>query len=136
MRLLIDTNVILDACLSREPWREAAERLIVACAEEKVTGCVTASSITDIYYILNKTLHSTEQAKQSVQKIITILDVLDVNGTDSERALDLPLSDYEDALLACCAKRHKAEYIVTRNLKHFEGSPLKVISPGDLLKVF
>ncbi|MDR0501392.1 MAG: PIN domain-containing protein [Coriobacteriales bacterium] len=134
MKLLIDTNVILDACLGREPWRKAAEKLVLACAEEKVTGCVTASSITDIYYILNKALHSAEQAKQNVQKIVTLLDVLDVNGSDCEKAIYSPVSDFEDALLTCCAKRHKVQYIVTRDTKHFEGSPIKVILPIDLLK--
>ncbi|GHU82184.1 DNA-binding protein [Clostridia bacterium] len=134
MKLLIDTNVILDACLSREPWCEAAEQLILACAEEKVVGCVTASSITDIYYVLNKALHSAERAKENVQKIITLLDVLDVNGTDCEKAFELPMSDYEDALLACCAKRHKADQLVTRNPKHFAGSPVHPISPDEILK--
>ena len=134
MKLLIDTNVILDACLSRAPWNENAEQIILACAAEKAIGCVTASSITDIYYVLHKELGSAGQARQSVMKIITLLDVLDVTGTDCERALDLPMSDYEDALIAYCARRHKADLIVTRNPKHFEGSPVKIISPEDALK--
>jgi len=134
MKLLIDTNVILDACLSRAPWNVNAEKIILACAEEKAIGCVTASSVTDIYYILSKELRSADQAKQAVLKIITLLDVLDVTGTDCGRAFDLPMQDYEDALLAYCAKRHRADLIVTRNPKHFEGSPVKIISPEDILK--
>jgi len=134
MKLLIDTNVILDACLSRAPWNVNAEHVILACAEERATGCVTASSVTDIYYILSKELRSAEQAKQAVLKIITLLDVLDVTGADCERAFDLPMQDYEDALMAYCAKRHRADLIVTRNPKHFEGSPVKIISPEDVLK--
>ena len=134
MKLLIDTNVILDACLSREPWNEVAEKIILACAEEKVNGCITASSVTDIYYVLNKELHSAEQAKDATLKILILLDILDVNGTDCEKAFELPMSDYEDALLAYCGKRHKADFIVTRNPKHFEGSPVKAISPEAILK--
>jgi predicted nucleic acid-binding protein len=136
MKLLIDTNVILDACLSREPWHENAEKLILACAEEKVVGCVTASSVTDIYYILNKELRSAEQAKQALLNIITLLDVLDVTGTDCAKAFELPLPDYEDALLAYCATRHKVDRIVTRNLKHFAGSPVPVVAPEEALKTF
>jgi predicted nucleic acid-binding protein len=131
---MIDTNVILDACLSRAPWSTAAENIILACAEGKADGCVTASSITDLYYVLQKTLHSAQQARQNVQKISALFDVLDVNGTDCEKAFGLPMDDYEDALLACCAKRHKVDCIVTRNPKHFEGSPVKVIEPDALLK--
>ena len=134
MKLLIDTNIILDACLNREPWNETAEKIILACAEDKVTGCITASSVTDIYYIINKELRSAEQAKEAILKMLVLLDVLDVTGTDCEKAFELPMSDYEDALLAYCGKRHKAEYIVTRNPKHFEGSPVKVVTPEDLLK--
>ena len=134
MKLLIDTNVILDACLSREPWNEAAEEIIIACAEERVIGCLTASSVTDIYYVLNKELHSADRAKQAVMKILTLLEVLDVTGLDCEKAFDLPMADYEDALLAYCGKRHKADYIVTRNPKHFNGSPVQIVSPDVLLK--
>ena len=134
MKLLIDTNIILDACLSRTPWNENAEQIILACAAEKAIGCITASSVTDIYYVLRKELGSAGQARQAVMKIITLLDVVDVTGTDCERALDLPMSDYEDALIAYCAKRHKIDLIVTRNPKHFEGSPVKIISPEDALK--
>ncbi|HBU11806.1 MAG TPA: DNA-binding protein [Clostridiales bacterium] len=134
MKLLIDTNVILDACLSRAPWNESAEKIILACAEEKAIGCITASSITDIYYILRKTLQSSEQAKQAILKILAIFDVLDVTGLDCEKAFELPIPDYEDALLAHCAKRHKVEWIVTRNPKDFEGSPVKIINPGEVLK--
>jgi predicted nucleic acid-binding protein len=136
MKLLIDTNVILDACLRREPWHKNAEKLILACAEEKIVGCLTASSVTDIYYILNQELRSTERAKQSLLTIITLLDVLDVTGTDCAKAFELPLSDYEDALLAYCAKRHKVDRIVSRNPKHFAGSPVPVVSPEEAWKKF
>jgi len=134
MKLLIDTNIILDACLSREPWREAAEKIILACAEEKVAGCITASTVTDIYYVLNIVLRSSDQAKQALLKLFELLDVLDVTRADCEKAFDLPMPDYEDALLACCGKRHKVDLIVTRNSKHFSGSPVKAVSPDMLFE--
>ncbi len=65
---------------------------------------------------------------------MAIFDILDVTGIDCEKAFELPISDYEDALLAHCAKRHKVEWIVTRNPKDFEGSPVKIINPGEVLK--
>jgi predicted nucleic acid-binding protein len=135
MKLLIDTNIILDACLSRAPWHENAEKIFLACAEDKAKGCITASSVTDIYYILRKELQSKEKTKDAVMKIIALFGVLDVNGTDCEKAFGLPMSDYEDALLAYCGKRHKIDYIVTRNPKHFAGSPVKAISPDDALSL-
>ena len=65
--------------------------------------------------------------------MITVVTVLDVNGMDCEKAFDLPMSDYEDALLAFCGKRHKMDCIITRNLKHFEGSPVKAMQPDEFL---
>jgi len=134
MKLLIDTNIILDAMMNREPWAKAAEKIMLASAEEKIEGCITASSFTDIHYLLRKHLEDKERTKQALVGLLTVVHVLDVNAADCEKAFDLPMSDYEDALLACCGKRHKVDYIVTRNLKHYEGSPVKAAAPEDILK--
>jgi len=133
MRILIDTNIILDALMERMPWARAAQDVLLAVAGDKAEGCITASSFTDIYYILRKHLKDKEQLKQMLLGLMSVIKVLDVNGADCEKAFYLPMTDYEDALLAYCAKRHKADYIVTRNEKHFAGSPVKAISPGDFL---
>ena len=135
MKLLIDTNIILDALMNREPWAKSAQAIILAVAEEKAEGCITASSFTDIHYLLRKHLRDKEKTKQALLGLLTIVSVLDVTGTDCEKAFDLPMPDYEDALLAFCGKRHKVDFIITRNLKHFEGSPVKVSSPEDALKI-
>ena len=134
MKLLIDTNIVLDALMKREPWVESAAALLFAVAEQKVQGCITASTFTDIYYLLRKRIGSKEQAKQALLDLVAVLDVLDVSGTDCERAFELPMPDYEDALLAYCGKRHKVDYIVTRNLKHFKASPVKAVCPEEILK--
>ncbi len=136
MKIMIDTNVLLDAFLSREPWRENAERIILACADGKLHGCLTASSLTDIYYILNKSLKNPEEVREAIGKIFILFDVLDVTKADCEKALELPIIDYEDALLVHCAKRHKIEMIVSRDEKYFTSSPVSVISPGELLHTF
>jgi len=62
-----------------------------------------------------------------------IFEVIDVTKSDCEKALGLPMDDYEDALLATCAKRRRIELIITRNLKDFAESPVKAISPDDFL---
>ena len=134
MKVLIDTNVILDALMKRTPWVRAAEAVLMAVAEEKVTGYITASTFTDLYYLLQKRLQNKELTRQTLLDLITVVDVLDVTGTDCERAFDLPMTDYEDALLAYCAKRHRVDRIITRNVKHFAGSPIIAIEPGDFLE--
>ena len=134
MKLLIDTNIILDAMMNREPWAGQAQEIILAIAEDKAEGCITASSFTDIHYILRKYLGDKERTKQALLGLLIVVDVLDVTGLDCEKAFELPMPDYEDALLAYCGKRHKVDKIITRNLKHFEGSPVEAVLPEEILK--
>jgi len=134
MNVLIDTNVVLDAMLSRSPFAEAAQKLFIMAAEEEINGYVTASSITDIYYLLHRYLHDNERCRQEIFKLIKIFSILDVTGSDCEKALELPMADYEDALIAACARRGKMECIITRNVKDFGDSPVKAVLPDDFLK--
>jgi predicted nucleic acid-binding protein len=133
MKILIDTNVILDALMNRAPWAKAAQGVMLAIAEEKAVGCITASTFTDIYYLLRKHLNDRERTKRTLRGLLSVISVLDVNGKDCEEAFELPMPDYEDALLAHCAKRHMIDKIITRNVKHFDGSPVKVIRPEDFV---
>jgi len=133
MKILIDTNIILDALMNREPWAKAAQDIMLAVANEKVVGCITASTFTDIYYLLRKHLQDKEQTKRTLLGLLSVISVLDVNGKDCEEAFGLPMPDYEDALLAHCAKRHMVDNIITRNVKHFNGSPVKAVRPEDFL---
>ena len=134
MKLLIDTNIFLDAMMERDPWAKAAQNLLIAAAEEKITGCISANSFSDIYYILRKHLHDKEKTKQALMQLLPSIEILDVNGADCEKAFDLPLSDYKDALLACCGKRHNVNWIVTRDTKDFKGAPVDAITPDIILK--
>jgi len=120
--------------MNRAPWAKTAQGIILAAAEDKIEGCVTASSFTDIHYILRKNLKDKEKTKQAQIGLLALVNVLDVTGADCEKAFDLPMRDYEDALLAYCGKRHKVDFIITRNLKHYEGSPVKAIKPEEALK--
>ena len=135
MKLLIDTNIVLDALMNRAPWAKAAQDIILAVAEEKAEGCITASSFTDVHYLLRKHLKDKEKTKQALLGLLTLVNVLDVTGSDCEKAFDLPMSDYEDALLAYCGKRHKVDCIITRNEKHYVGSPVKASEPEEILKI-
>jgi predicted nucleic acid-binding protein len=132
MRLLIDTNVVLDALMNRNPWAEPAQKLLVAVAEEKAEGCITASMFTDIHYILKKHLKDEEKTRQALIGLLSVVTVLDVTESDCERAFELPMKDYEDALLVYCGKRHKVDLIVTRNMDDFKGSPVKTLEPVNM----
>lgn len=132
MRLTIDTNIVLDVLGRREPFFKNSQTVMQLVAEGKAEGSITATSLTDIYYILRKSLDD-ETLRAALRGLIELMDIAEVSGDDCLAALDLPMADYEDALLACCARRWKADYIVTRNIKDFTGAPIKAVTPVDLL---
>ena len=87
MKVLVDTNVIVDAMTSREPWKESAEKIFLMTANQVVDAYITASSATDIYYLIRKCLHSTEQAKQVMGKLYSLMGILSVTGEECVGAL-------------------------------------------------
>ena len=135
MRIAFDTNVLIDAIANRAD-HEAAQSLIMAVAEEKVSGVISANSVTDIYYIAKK-LVGDESARNAIWNLMTVFDVAPVDGEACATALSVQMSDYEDAVLAVCAEREEADYIVSRDQDFLKasGSPVAVIAPEALLGV-
>lgn len=135
MRILIDTNVIIDALTSRKPWNESAEKIFIMAANNIIEMYITASSATDIYYLVRKHLQSKEQAKQVMSKLYTFVGILDVIDKDCLEALASQISDYEDAVIEQVARRTDMDYIITRNTKDFEYSYTNTILPDDFVKM-
>jgi predicted nucleic acid-binding protein len=133
MKAVIDTNIVLDILAHREPFFEQSQLVMQLVAEGKVEGSITANTITDIYYVLRKHLDN-ETLRTALRGLMELLEVVDVTGVQCLAALDLIVKDYEDALLACCAKSWEADYIITRNVKDFTHSPVKAMSPNDFLR--
>jgi len=134
MKILIDTNVILDALMNRTPWAVDAQNILLAVAQDEAEGCITASAFTDIYYLMKKHLKNKTQTKTALLNLLSVIEILEVTSKDCVEAFKLPMQDYEDALLAYCAHRHAVDNIITRNKKDYKNSPVKAISPNDLLK--
>jgi len=119
MKIVIDTNVILDFFLSRQPGVDAARQIFTLVHEEKIEAFATASSITDIYYITAKRLGNVV-ARKSVRQLLQILKIIAVDGNDCTSALLLPITDFEDALVAVCAKKEAVDYIVTNDNEYLQ----------------
>lgn len=135
MRILVDTNIIIDALTGREPFREAAEQVFLIAANRAEDMYITASSVTDIYYLVRKHLHSTEQSKDVMSKLCELFYILDVTSGDCMDALASKIKDYEDAVVACCAYRSQIDYIVTRNIKDYAASKVRAISPEKFVEI-
>ena len=133
MKALIDTNVILDALMTREPWAASAQEILRTVAMDKFIGFITASQTTDIFYLLRRHGADEVTSKKIIKKLTASVKVSDVSSADVGSALDSDMPDYEEGLLAYCAKRQKTDFIVTRNKKDFAKSPVPAISPDEFL---
>lgn len=135
MRVLFDTNVIVDVLQKREPHFENSYRVFQMAAKEDsdITGLVAASILTDIYYVIRPSLGSKAAAREAIRQLTELLMVCDTQAVDAAEALDLPMEDFEDAIVAAVGKREKADVIVTRNTKDFAQSPVPAITPDEFL---
>ena len=132
MRVLLDTNIIIDILSKREGYEDSL-RVLKYCEIRKVTGFVSAITVADVLYILRKHI-SPAEVKDAVQALLLIVDVADVLKSDIAAAFASDMKDFEDALQASCAKRIKADYIITRNLDHFNDSDVPALTPLQTIK--
>lgn len=133
MKVLMDTNVIVDALTSREPWKESAEKIFLMAANCVVDAYITASTVTDIYYLVRKYLHSTEQAKRVMGKLYSLMEILTVTRNECVDALASAVNDYEDAVIERTAAKADMDYIITRNVKDYQNGMIKAILPNDFI---
>lgn len=134
MKIMCDTNIILDVLLEREPFVEDSYKVLSLCEEHRLDGFVSASSVTDIYYLVRKYTHSTDLAYKAVGKLLEIVKVGSVTNNDVLIAFQRRAKDFEDCLVATCAKSIRCDYIVTRNKKDFEEFDFPLLTPTELLQ--
>lgn len=129
MRVLIDTNVLVDYLASRQPFDESARLIIQSCQCESIDGCVSSQSIADIYYILRKSFSVSERRSL----LLALCEILTVQGIDRDKLTaalkNAQFSDFEDCLQSQCAAAFRADFIITRNEKDFVFSAVPSISP-------
>ena len=133
MKVLIDTNVILDVLCNRKDFVDDSLKVFKYCEANQITGCISALSIPNIVYIMRKELDN-ERIKEILITLTSLFTVVDLRESDLIKAADLELFEYEDALQSVCATRTKANYIVTRNIKDFKNSTVPAIKPSELFE--
>lgn len=136
MRLMLDTNIFLDVLTQREPFYANSKAVLELCERKKAYGFLSASSVTDIFYLVRRQLHSTELAYQALGSVLEIVKVLTVTNEDVLNAYLAKAPDFEDCLLATCAKSNQCDAIVTRNKKDFQSFDIMLLSPEELLELF
>ena len=133
IKAVIDTNVILDIALNREPFFEYSSQIFDQIDDQILEGYITASSVTDIYYIASK-----QKDKSQARKfLISLIQILDVIGIDKDiviQALECDLPDFEDAIQVFSAKSNSIDLIITRNVADFSISGMKVLTPQEFIQ--
>lgn len=132
MRILFDTDVLVDFLLDRAPHAEGAAELLSRVDRGEVQGLACANSFTTIFYLARKAA-GIEAARSYVADLLALLEVAPVGRTTLEDAGHSGVMDYEDAVVCAAASRSNADCVVTRNQKDFSNAPLPVHSPTSLL---
>ncbi len=133
MKVLIDTNVVLDVLCKRDGFYEDAARIMKYCEVNKITGVISALTIPNIVYIMRKELDA-QKTRDVIEKLQLVFTVADLKADDIKKALSMNFKDFEDALQSACASRIKADYIITRNIRDFANSKVTAIKPTELLE--
>ena len=133
MKLLIDTNVILDYLLARTGFHNDAKRVFALAAYDETYEFVSSSAVTDVFYHVNKELRNSYEAQNKLRELLYIITVLDVTQEDIFRALDMRWKDFEDALQYAVALSNRVDIVITRNKKDYEGGPIPVMTPSEFL---
>jgi predicted nucleic acid-binding protein len=133
VRVLFDTNVILDVLLARAPHVGPATALLDRVAVRHLDGLLGATTLTTIHYLATKAVGATP-AQRHLRTLLGLFDVAPVTRAVLTDALELDFPDYEDAVLHEAARHAGAEAIVTRDPKGFPKPRLKVYAPEELLR--
>jgi predicted nucleic acid-binding protein len=130
MRVLIDTNVVLDFLQEREPFAENAARLFERVDAGEIEGFIAATTITNIYYIVRKAAGAIV-AQDAITQILRDLNICVVDRNVLEQAIALNFRDFEDAVQYVCGVVYSVDAIVTRDASGFVGGDIPVMSPEE-----
>jgi predicted nucleic acid-binding protein len=133
MRLLIDINVLLDVALQRPGAPESA-RLLALCGRQH-EGWLAWHSIATLAYLIERQ-KSAVSGRELIRGILVWADVAKTGRPDALAALELPMSDFEDALQVATAMACGAQFIITRNERDFKESPVPALNPGAFLRKY
>lgn len=134
MVVLIDTNVIIDFLMTREPFYRAASEVITRCANKELTGYIAFHSIPNLWYILRKVPN--DKRREWLSDICRFLRVTGASHEEVIRAINMKeFQDFEDCLQDRCARGINAQYIITRNVDDYINSEISAIHPENFLEI-
>lgn len=136
MKLMIDTNIIIDVLTERESFFEESKSVLKLCEEKTILGFITASTVTDIFYLVRRHTHDVNAAYSCLGYLLNIVKILPVTNDNIVSAYLVKAKDFEDCLLAECAKSNGCGGIVTRNKKDFSEFGVQLFSPSEAVQLY
>lgn len=133
MDLMIDNNIVLDHILDRQPHAEKSRLVCLLGITGEARTFISVNMLTDLFYVLRKE-YGSERAQEILDDELSFLQLVGISPEDAKRTLAKRWPDFEDALVAECASKINADYIITRDEKDFARSPIKAISPEQLFE--
>ena len=133
MIILLDTNVVLDILLNRRPWYTNAALIFGLSQQNLIKSYISASSITDIFYITQKE-QGKNAAKEAIKRLLRVFYPATVTDRDIYQALELEWEDFEDSVQFIVGEGLSVDYIVTRNTKDFTLSSIKTVTPEQFIQ--
>ncbi|GHU67927.1 twitching motility protein PilT [Spirochaetia bacterium] len=133
MNVLLDSNVALDVILQREPFYQNASDIVDDSQDGVYTAFVSASALTDIYYIAGRELRDKKLVMERIKVLLKTVDIAAVTGVEIRRAIALDWADFEDCVQFTAGERLAVRYIITRDPGDFAGSGIPAVSPEQFL---
>jgi len=134
VKILFDTNIVLDVLLDRDPFSNIATKLLSRVEKKELIGFLGATTVTTIYYLASK-IAGKKKAEQEINKLLSIFQVAPVNQSVLTEAIKSKFNDFEDAVLHEAAKQTGVHGIVTRNAKDFKEATISIYRPEELQKM-
>ncbi len=134
MKVIFDTNVILDVLQARHPFVQEASLLMGMVEKETIDGYLCATTITTISYLVARS-HDKGHALQNIRKLLSFYEIASVSRSVLDAATQTAFSDFEDAVLHESAQLADVDAIVTRNVSDFKTATLPIYLPHELLTI-
>ncbi|MBK8503372.1 MAG: PIN domain-containing protein [Saprospiraceae bacterium] len=131
-KVFIDTDVILDFLLNRDPYINEITEIIEKCVTGEMTLCVSSLTISNLHYIISR-IENKKSANNKIRKILKLLKVENVGQTTIIKAMESEFGDFEDGIQNYCAEEADHKVLVTRNTKDYKKSSLAIMTPKEFL---
>lgn len=134
MKLLLDTNIILDYLGANEGFTDDAEKLFDFSERRKDIKFVSSSAVTDIFYVLRRAVKDRNLAREKFESFRRRIEILPVTGQDIDKAFSRNWKDFEDAVQYTVAETNQIDVIITRNGKDFEETEIPSMTPLEFIE--